>query len=103
MLTVYDQFSRFDSAQGPSIAGGINISEISWLDSSKIGGSAGQINDFNRIDSNKFGSFAGANDYGRIDSTKLGSSNAVSSANEFGNAKNISGLLNMKTPSELQS
>lgn len=54
--SVLDHYNRFDSAGGPSIAGGINIGEYSRIDSSKIGGSSGTFNDFNRADSYKLGS-----------------------------------------------
>jgi hypothetical protein len=72
----FDQFSRFDSAKGPSIAGGIVVDSFSRFNSSK-GPSIGGCDIINRNDSS-----LGGNDYGRIDSTKIGSSNAVSSVDK---------------------
>ena len=57
--SMYEEFSRFDSAQGPSNAGGINMADYSRIDSSKNGSSIGNLNDFNRIDSFKLGSIGG--------------------------------------------
>ncbi len=80
------------------------MGEYSRFDSSKIGGSTGTLNDFNRIDSYKLGSIGTNNpvDYNRIDSTKVGSSNGISNG-DFVGTKNIPMFLNSKTPTELHS